>query len=390
MSLFENITNNFVKQEKGSSKNYRNRIGKFQGWISVAINSILFLIKLIIGMLTGSVSVLADAIHTFSDVLSSGVVIWGFHESEKPADKEHPYGHGRAEYIATLIIAVLLCVVGIEFIETAIYRIMNPDSINPAWWMIGVIGGTIFIKEFIARYAEFLSAKIASGTLHADAWHHRIDALSSMMVILAMIAGKYGYHHVDGWAGLGVALFIIWTGIQISKSAIDDLIGKPPTHEEVEEIRLIVQKIVGVLGVHDISVHRYGRDSFISIHIEINAVESQGRAHDIAEEVEMVLSKSFQVEPTVHIDPVQPDNPLVQKVESFLENTWGKDDRVENWHDLRVIETEKHNVILFGINTSIHLSHHAVLNFCREIENSLIKEFPGYEIEIKRSPLYSY
>ena len=115
MSLFENITNKFVKQEKGSSKNYRNRIGKFQGWISVAINSILFLIKLIIGMLTGSVSGLADAIHTFSDVLSSGVVIWGFHESEKPADKEHPYGHGRAEYIATLIIAVLLCVVGIDY-----------------------------------------------------------------------------------------------------------------------------------------------------------------------------------------------------------------------------------------------------------------------------------
>ena len=390
MSLFENITNKFVKQEKGSSKNYRNRIGKFQGWISVAINSILFLIKLIIGLITGSVSVLADAIHTLSDVFSSGVVIWGFHESEKPADKEHPYGHGRAEYIATLIIAVLLCVVGIEFIETAIDRIMNPDSINPDWWMIGVIAGTIFIKEFTARYAEFLSAKIASGTLHADAWHHRIDALSSIMVIFAMIAGKYGYHHVDGWAGLGVALFLIWTGIQISKSAIDDLIGKPPTHEEVEEIRLIVRKIVGVLGVHDISVHRYGRDRFISIHIEINATESQGRAHDIAEEVEMALSKSFQVEPTVHIDPVQPDNPLVKKVEAFLENTWGRDDRIENWHDLRVIETEKHNVILFGVNTSIHLSHHAVLNFCREIENSLMMEFPGYEIEIKRSPLYSY
>ncbi len=390
MSLFENITNKFVNQEKGSSKNYRNRIGKFQGWISVAINSILFLIKLIIGLITGSVSVLADAIHTLSDVFSSGVVIWGFHESEKPADKEHPYGHGRAEYIATLIIAVLLCVVGIEFIETAIDRIMNPDSINPDWWMIGVIAGTIFIKEFTARYAEFLSAKIASGTLHADAWHHRIDALSSIMVIFAMIAGKYGYHHVDGWAGLGVALFLIWTGIQISKSAIDDLIGKPPTHEEVEEIRLIVRKIVGVLGVHDISVHRYGRDRFISIHIEINATESQGRAHDIAEEVEMALSKSFQVEPTVHIDPVQPDNPLVKKVEAFLENTWGRDDRIENWHDLRVIETEKHNVILFGVNTSIHLSHHAVLNFCREIENSLMMEFPGYEIEIKRSPLYSY
>jgi len=209
-------------------------------------------------------------------------------------------------------------------------------------------------------------------------------------VIIAMVAGKYGFHQADGWAGLGVALFIILTGVQIARSAIDDLIGKPPTYEEVEEIRLIVQDIEGVLGAHDISVHRYGRDRFISIHIEINASESQGRAHDISEEVEMALGDAFQVEPTVHIDPVQPENPLVKKVEAFLEETWENDERLENWHDLRVIQTEKHNVIIFGINTSNHLKYGAALNLCKEIERSLLRKFPSYEIEIKQSPLYSY
>ena len=165
----------------------------------------MFFLKLAIGFLIGSISVIADAVHTLSDVISSAVVIWGFNEAEKPADKEHPYGHGRAEYVATLIIAVLLIVAGIEFIESSIDRIIHPILIEPAWWMIIAIASTIFIKIFTANYAEYLSSKIASGTLHADAWHHRTDAISSLLVAVAMLSSKFGYSQVDGWAGLGVA-----------------------------------------------------------------------------------------------------------------------------------------------------------------------------------------
>ena len=166
--------------------------------------------------MVGAVSVIADAVHTLSDVVSCAVVIWGFKQSEKPADVEHPYGHGRAEYIATLIIAVLLMVAGIEFIKAAIDRIQNPELVEAEWWMVIALGATIVLKEITARYAEFLSAKIASGTLHADAWHHRSDAISSMLVVGALIAGNYGFPAVDGWAGLGVALFLIYTGFEIA------------------------------------------------------------------------------------------------------------------------------------------------------------------------------
>jgi cation diffusion facilitator family transporter len=388
--MFESLTNHFVPNTKESAQIYRTKIGVFQGWVSVFVNIILFILKITIGLMVGAVSVIADAVHTLSDVVSSGVVIWGFKESEKPADVEHPYGHGRAEYIATLIIAVLLCVAGIEFIEASIERIQNPQLVSSEWWMIILLSMTIILKEFTARYAEFLSSKIASGTLHADAWHHRTDALSSLLVVGALIAGKYGYIVVDGWAGLGVALFLIYTGIEIAKDAVDDLIGKPPTSEEVEDIRRIVLGVDGVLGAHDITIHSYGHDKFISVHVEIDASESTAAAHDISEVVEDQLEKALGVEPTVHMDPVQPGNPMVQDIQSFLNQKWDIDDRITDIHDIRVVKTDNHRVILLGINVKVGLGQKKIVACCQSLEKDLKDKFQGFEINIKVSPLHRF
>ena len=388
--MFETLTNLFVPNTKESAQIYRTKIGVFQGWVSVFVNGILFILKLAIGLIVGAVSVIADAIHTLSDVVSSVVVIWGFKQAEKPADVEHPFGHGRAEYIATLIIAILLCVAGIEFIEAAIDRIRHPKLVTPQWWMVIILAATIVIKEITARYAEFLSSKIASGTLHADAWHHRIDAISSLLVVAAMIAGMYGYPALDGWAGLGVALFLIYTGFGIAKGAVDDLIGKPPTTEEVESIRQIVMGVESVLGAHDITVHSYGHDKFVSVHIEIDASETTAAAHDISEEVETLLETAIGVEPTVHMDPVQPGNPLVQEVHSFLNHTWSGDERITDIHDIRVVQTKNHHVILFGINVQSGMTQAQIVECCKEIENGLQEKFPSYEINIKISPIHRF
>ena len=299
--IFESITNRFIPKSKESTKIYRSRIGKFQGWISIIVNGLMFFLKLLIGFIIGSISVIADAFHTLTDVISSGVVIWGFNESEKPADKDHPYGHGRAEYVATLVIAILLIVAGIEFIESSIERIVDPTIVEPQWWMIISIVITIFIKILVALYAEFLSSKIASSTLHADAWHHQADAISSFLVAFAMILGKYGYSQFDGWIGLIIAMFIIWSGYGIAKTAVDDLIGRPPTIEEINDIRQLSQNVEGVIGVHDIAVHSYGKDKFASIHIEIDSDENQMDAHDISANVEKILYNKLGVAPTVLI-----------------------------------------------------------------------------------------
>ena len=388
--MFEKITKYFVPNTKESAQVYRSKVGIFQGWVSVLVNTILFILKMTIGILVGAVSVIADAVHTLSDVISSAVVIWGFKQTEKHADVEHPYGHGRAEYIATLIVAVLLCVAGIEFIEASIERIRNPQLVSSAWWMIIVLSATVILKEFTAQYAEFLSSKIASGTLHADAWHHRTDALSSLLVVGALIAGKYGYSAVDGWAGLGVALFLIYTGIEIAKDAVDDLIGKPPTSEDIESIRQIVMSVDGVLGAHDITIHSYGHDKFASVHVEIDAERSTAAAHDISEEVEDKLEQALGVEPTVHMDPVQPGNPLVQDIQSFLNQNWKEDERITDIHDIRVVETENHHVILLGINVKVGLSQKKIIACCRSLENDLKDKFQGFEINIKVSPLHRF
>ena len=388
--MFEYLTNKFVPEQKESSWAYRNQIGIFQGWVSTTVNLVLFIFKLFIGLMTGAVSLIADAVHTLSDVITSLIVIWGFNQAKKPADMGHPYGHGRAEYIATLIISILLCVAGIEFIETAVHRIQNPILIISDWWMVIILGLTIIIKEITARYAEFLSSKIASGLLHADAWHHRTDAISSVLVLMALIAGNFGYPSIDGWAGLFVALILIYTGFDIARDSVDDLIGKPPDIMELDAIREIALSVPGALGVHDISVHSYGHDRFVNIHAEINAKKSAAEAHDISEEIESRLEKAMGVEPTVHLDPVNPDDPLVNEVKNFLTEDKKIEDRITGIHDIRVVNTDNHHVILFGINIKLGLSQKETVICKQELTALLKQKFDGYEINIKVSASHQF
>ena len=388
--IFESITNRYIPKSKESTKIYRSRIGKFQGWISIIVNGLMFLLKLSIGLIIGSISVIADAFHTLTDVISSGIVIWGFNEAKKPADKDHPYGHGRAEYVATLVIAILLIIAGIEFIESSIERIVNPTIVEPQWWMIISIIITIFIKIIVALYAEFLSSKIASSTLHADAWHHQADAISSFLVAFAMILGKYGYSQFDGWIGLIVATFIMWSGFGIAKAAVDDLIGKPPTIEEINDIRQLSQNVEGVMGVHDIAVHSYGKDKFASIHIEIDADENQMEAHNISENVEKILNRKLGVSPTVHVDPVSIKDPKTNEVKKYLKENYSDHEIITGFHDIRVVDTKRHHVILFGVDVKTNLSQSLIIQSCDVIEKQLQSIFPEFEVDISVSGTHNY
>ncbi len=388
MSIFESITKKFLGV--GTGTKYRAKVGKFQGWVSVIINTLLFAVKFVLALITSSISLMADAIHTLSDVVSSGVVIWGFKEMEKPADAEHPYGHGRAEYIATLVIAILLTVVGIEFIQSSIKRILDPQLIAVNWWMITAIATTIVLKEMTARYAEFLSHRISSGTLQADAWHHRTDAISSLLVVIAMIAGRYGFYHLDGYAGVGVALIILWTAYQIARDAIDDLIGKPPADEELEAIRQAAMGIDGVLGTHDISVHSYGSDKFTSVHIEVDARQHTLKTHDIAEAVEEAITTKLHVNPTVHVDPVYTDHPLVNEIKDFLQTDLKHESVITSFHDVRIVDTTDHKVILFGMNLNPGATARERKDCFKELKGKLETRFEGFRLIMKISPIHKY
>ena len=232
--------------------------------------------------------------------------------------------------------------------------------------------------------------KIASGTLHADAWHHRTDAISSLLVLGAMIAGRYGYYQVDGWAGLGVALFIMWTGFEIAKSAIDDLLGKPPTEDEIKEVRHSVEHIKGVLGAHDIAIHSYGKDKYISIHIEIDGNESPASAHDISENVENTLKEKLGISPTVHVDPIYPNHPKVQEVRAYLDTHYSDHEWLSNFHDIRIVDTEEHHVILFGINFKPGTTQKLAIKCQQNIEIGILDFFPEFEVMIKSSGLHQF
>ena len=386
--MFKSFTNKFIPEEKESSKFYRSKVGTFQGWVSASINTILFFAKLAIGLISGSVSLIADAIHTLSDIVTSLIVVWGFKRSSKPADARHPFGHGRSEYIATLIISVFLCVAGIEFIQTAIHRIQEPSLVDSNWLMVTILLFTIIIKEITARYAKFLSNKIASGLLHADAWHHRIDAISSVLVIIALIAGKFGYPAADGWAGLGISLILIYTGLDIAKDSIDDLIGKPPKENELETIRQIVLNVPNALGVHDIVVHSYGINNFISVHVEIDASKTAAEAHDISEEVEQKLREVIDSDPTVHLDPVNPNDPIGKEVNIFLLELIKKENQIISFHDVRAVSTKNHNLILFGVNVKLGVGNSQIVELNRRLVELLKEKFSKYDINIKISPVY--
>ena len=187
-----------------------------------------------------------------------------------------------------------------------------------------------------------------------------------------------------------MALVVIWTGFTIAKEAVDDIIGAPPAKDEIDDIKQVVSTVEGVLGVHDITVHSYGRDKFVSIHIEIDDTISSADAHDVAEDVEYILFKRLDIEPTVHVDPISINNPVIKKVKTHLEDNWKNDDRIVGWHDIRIVDTEKHHIILLGFNSKVGLTKSENVSICQELKQSMKSEFDKFDIHIKASPIHRY
>lgn len=242
----------------------RARYGLLEGWVSIVINLLLFFVKGALGLTTKSISLIADAIHTLADTATSIVVIIGFKIAKKPSDKEHPFGHGRMELVATLIVAVLLIIAGVEFLESSIGRIIHPAPVSASWLVLIVIFTTIVIKELLALFARELGIMIDSKTLEADFLHHRSDVIATTFVVLALISSRYGYTSIDGIAGILVSLIIIYSGYTIAKEAVNPLLGEAPSKEIIQRIEEIAKGFDGVYGVHDMIVHQYGRERLVS------------------------------------------------------------------------------------------------------------------------------
>jgi len=282
----------------------RKRIGYLEAWVSIIGNVLLFLLKLLIGIAINSLSLIADAFHSLSDVLTSIVVLVGFKFGEKPADKEHPFGHGRIEIIATLIIAFLLIVVTYDIGKSAILRIISPQKVKFSSIAIIFMIASAGFKEWMASFSIFLGKKINASSLIADAWHHRSDAIASLLVGLGLIFMRFNLYLIDGILAVCVAILIGWIAVRLIITSSNTLIGEAPDSKLINKISQISLSVPGVINMHDIYVHDYNTNKIISLHVEVNDNLLADAAHEIATTVEeKIKEKTHAYNVTAHIDP---------------------------------------------------------------------------------------
>ncbi len=284
----------------------RYRVGVIESRFSIGVNVFLTILKVIFGLLTNSIALIADAVHSASDIFSSLVVLIGFFGAKKKPDREHPYGHGRTEYLAGLIISVMLIGAGIAFIYNSYSRLTSETDVISSIPAIVAVTAAILFKEFLYYFSAKLGIMINSEVLSGDAWHHRSDSLSSILVLIALVGSYYGMPALDAYLGFGVALFVIYAGLKIARNSYSRILGAAPAEDLKNGVSNCALEIDGVLDVHNLEIHDYGSWKFVTIHIEVNRFLSLDKAHEIAHRVEDHVSSSYYCETVVHLDPAEP------------------------------------------------------------------------------------
>ena len=369
----------------------RARYGALEGWASIVINLLLFVVKIVLGISMKSVSLIAEAVHTLADSGTSAVVIIGFKIARKPSDKEHPFGHGRMESVAALVVSVLLFMAGVELVEKSIHAIIKPHSSTAPTGMILVIIATIVIKELMARFAYQLGEIIDSQALKADALHHRSDAITTVLVVVALIATRFGYNNIDGIMGVGVSLVIFYSAFLIAKEAINPLLGEAPSRETIKEIENLAKAHEGVLGVHDIIFHRYGQTSVVSLHIEVSDKDSVSSLHNLSEKVERDIVRKIGGTVVIHIDPVNKDHPQYEAITQTISEIVSEEARVNSFHELRIVgfDANRCNVV-FDIALEQDADEQETYDIIRSITEKFKTKFPEMKTVIKAEPKYAY
>jgi cation diffusion facilitator family transporter len=282
------------------------RLAYLQGWLSIITNVILFAIKYWAGAVTGSVAIVADAWHSLSDALTSIVVILGVKVSLLPADEEHPFGHGRAEQIGSAIIGTLLAVVAFNFILEAITRLRVREEVIYGSLAIIVTAGSILIKEALAQFAFWTGKKLDSKSLIADGWHHRSDALSSIIVLAGIFLGGQ-FWWMDGVLGIIVALMIFYITYKILRETFSSMLGEKPSEELLQKIRALSSRVTTIdLQTHHIHVHKYGHHTEITFHIKLPPNMPLEEVHQITTQARQLLKDELGMESTIYVDLVSP------------------------------------------------------------------------------------
>ena len=326
----------------------RRAYGALCGCVGIGLNVLLFLGKLLAGLATGSVAVTADAVNNLSDAGSSVVTLLGFKLAAKIPDRDHPFGHGRMEYVSGLVVSMAIILMGVELARTALEQILRPKPVDFTPLAAGILLVSIAVKTYMALYNRSVGRRIGSAAMSAAARDSLGDCLATAAVLLGGLAGRIWDVHIDGWCGGAVALFILWSGVGAAKDTIDPLLGQPPSPEFVARVRELALSYPEIIGIHDLIVHDYGPGRrIISLHAEVPASGDILALHDVVDAAERRLGEEMGCLATIHMDPVVHDDGATREARERVSAMVRLIDPGITIHDFRMVPGPTHTKLIF-------------------------------------------
>ena len=392
----EVITDFLIKKttkgnEDYKDKNIRLKIGYLGSLVGVIINIVLFIIKLSIGLVTSSIAILADAFNNLSDVAASIITIIGFKMSSMPADKQHPYGHGRFEYISASIVATIVMVVGFQFIKTSIERIFDPKTVIFQWIPFLLMSVSIIFKIWLSRFNIRLSKTIDSEALKASGTDALGDVFTSLAATISLLASKFIDFNFDGYIGIIVSIFILLAGFGIFKDTLSKLLGEYPDEEITGGITKSLLSYDYISGVHDLIIHNYGPGKMMgTVDVEIPPYIDVITIHDIIDKAEREISEEFDIKLVIHMDPVGFESRELTIVRNEIKHIVKNKDYIKSFHDLVLIENFQEKIIVFDlvVDGNIINKKEKEINLKDEIISDLMDFNSSYEYDVRLDKSY--
>ena len=331
----------------------RDAYGKLAGIVGILSNSLLCVMKMLIGFLSGSIAIVADAVNNLADASSSLITLVGFKLASMPEDDEHPYGHARMEYLAGMAVSVMIIIVGVELGKSSIEKILHPSPLEFSWAVVIVLLLAIAIKVWQSLFNISAGKKINSLALIATGTDSRNDVISTSVVLAGVLMGHFLNVQIDGYLGLAVALFILWSGISLIKETVSPLLGEAPDPDLVNNIEKQAMSFDGVLGIHDLVVHNYGPGKiFASVHIEVDSDVDVMLSHDLVDNIEKQISHDLHLLLTAHMDPVNTHDPNREPLSNIIKEAISEIPGVLSFHDLRIVPGSTHTNVIFDVVVS--------------------------------------
>ena len=373
------LVRKFVKNYKNTAdNNVRTAYGKFSGIVGIVCNAVLFIGKIIAGTISGSVAITADAVNNLSDASSSVISLFGFKLASRPADEEHPYGHGRYEYLSGLMVAVFIMVIGVELFKNSVGKILHPEHVEFSLLSAGVLVFSILLKLWMMFFNKKIGALINSKTLKATAMDSRNDVVTTSAVLIAAAISHFTGVELDGWMGVAVAAFIMYSGFGLVRDTIDPMLGKAPDEEQVDSIRKKILSYKGVLGTHDLMVHDYGPGrQFASVHVEMAAEDDVIENHDVIDNIERDFLKNDGLHMVVHFDPISTKDSLVNELRTWISEQIKHLDSRLTIHDLRIVKGTTHTNVIFDcvVPHDMEIGEKEIKKFAANI---VAEKYPNY------------